>query len=292
MEKAKGSILVILSAVIFGFTPILAKITYSEGSNSVMLTCLRAWMALPVLFAILLVKKVRLGITGKELGKILIFSLVGSTATTVLLYTAYNFISVGMSTILHFVYPTFVLLICVLVFREPLNPRKITALVLSTLGILSFFDGGLSANIAGIAIALTSGLTYAFYMVYMDKSGLKDMHPVKVSFYNSIFVGLFSLLYGFCTSQVTFALTPKAWVYTFIIAVLVSSGAVMLLQMGIKLCGATTAAILSMFEPITSVVLGILILKEDFSWMKLVGCVLILTAVFILTPRKSSMAEE
>lgn len=31
MEKAKGSILVILSAVIFGFTPILAKITYSEG---------------------------------------------------------------------------------------------------------------------------------------------------------------------------------------------------------------------------------------------------------------------
>lgn len=292
MEKAKGSALVILSAVIFGFTPILAKITFSEGSNSAMLTCLRAAMALPVLLGILLFKRTSLKITGRELGKILILSSVGGTATTVLLYTAYNFISVGMSTTLHFVYPTFVLLICVIVFREPLNPRKITALALSTGGILCFFNGGLSANIAGIAIALVSGLTYAFYMVYMDKSGLKDMHPMKLSFYNSIFVGLFSLIYGYFTHQVSFGLSTKAWVYTFVIAVLVSAGASVFLQMGIKFCGATTAAILSMFEPITSVVLGILILKEDFSWFKLLGCVLILAAVFILTPRKSVMAEE
>ena len=36
--KTKGYFLTILSAVIFGFTPILAKITYSMGSNGLFST--------------------------------------------------------------------------------------------------------------------------------------------------------------------------------------------------------------------------------------------------------------
>ncbi|MGL4373401.1 MAG: DMT family transporter, partial [Turicibacter sp.] len=53
MNQTKGVILTIVAALIFGFTPILAKITYGLGSNGINLTFFRACLALPILFGIL-----------------------------------------------------------------------------------------------------------------------------------------------------------------------------------------------------------------------------------------------
>ena len=48
--KTKGYFLTILSAVIFGFTPILAKITYSMGSNGITMAFFRHLFVIPILF--------------------------------------------------------------------------------------------------------------------------------------------------------------------------------------------------------------------------------------------------
>ena len=110
------------------------------------------------------------------------------------------------------------------------------------------------------------------------------------SFYICLFVSAYTLLYGLLTSQITFALTPLSWAFSFIVAVLTSVGANAFLQMGIRYTGASTSAILSMFEPITSVLCGVLFLQEGLSGMKLLGCGLILFAVYLLT-RKRTVIE-
>lgn len=110
------------------------------------------------------------------------------------------------------------------------------------------------------------------------------------SLYTCLFVSVYTFLYGLMTNQVTFGLTPLSWVFTFLVAVSVSIGANAFLQVGIRYTGASTAAILSMFEPITSVVCGILILRESLSGTKLLGCSLILIAVYLLT-RKRAVVE-
>lgn len=43
--------------------------------------------------------------------------------------------------------------------------------------------------------------------------------------------------------------------------------------------GATTTSILSMFEPVTSVIFGIIILQEQLTIIKLIGCLIILAAI-------------
>ena len=53
MRKHYGVLATLLSAFIFGFTPILAKWTYVGGSNAISLTFYRSFMALPVLYIIL-----------------------------------------------------------------------------------------------------------------------------------------------------------------------------------------------------------------------------------------------
>ena len=49
----KGICCTLLSAVIFGFTPILVRIAYEGGANSITITFLRAWLALPLLYALM-----------------------------------------------------------------------------------------------------------------------------------------------------------------------------------------------------------------------------------------------
>jgi drug/metabolite transporter (DMT)-like permease len=290
MNKTKGIALVILSAVIFGITPTMAKYTYTHGSNPVMMTMFRSLLPIPIILAFLLFKKIPIKIPAKTLGKISIIALIGSTVTSVMLNMSYNYIPVGMSTTLHFVYPTFVSILCFLFYKEHIDRAKILALMISSAGILCFFQGGASGSLVGILLALGSGLTYAFYMMSVDKWGIKDMHPMVFSLYTCLFVSIYTFLYGAMTNQVTFDLTPLSWLYTFIVAVSVSVGANAFLQVGIRYTGASTSAILSMFEPITSVVCGVLILNESLSGVKLLGCALILFAVYLLT-RKRTVIE-
>lgn len=289
MNRAKGIALVILSAVIYGGTPSMVKYTYAHGSNPVMMTMFRSLLPIPIILAILLIKKIPIKIPAKTLGKISVIALVGSTATTVMLNMSYSYIPVGMATTLHFVYPTFVSLLCFFFYKERIDRAKILALLISSAGILCFFQGGASGSLAGIFLALSSGLTYVFYMVAVDKWGIKDMHPMAFSFYTCVFVSVYTFLYGLLTSQVTFGMTPLSWIYTFIVAILVSIGANAFLQVGIRYTGASTSAILSMFEPITSVVCGVLILRESMSGMKLLGCGLILFAVYLLTRKRAAI---
>ena len=156
MNKTKGFICVIISAFIFGFTPILCKMTYSGGSNSIMLVFLRNSMSLPIMYAILKYNKVSLKISMQEFSKLLILSVFSTILTALLLYISYNYISVGMATTVHYVYPILVALVLAIFFKEKINKIQIFSLIISFIGVLMFFDGDSSLNFAGLFIAFAS----------------------------------------------------------------------------------------------------------------------------------------
>ena len=72
-----------------------------------------------------------------------------------------------------------------------------------------------------------------------------------------------------------------------------SVAALGLLQLGIRLLGAADAAILCMFEPLTSFIAGVLLLNEELSLLKAAGSVLILGAVlFMILMNRASLRKE
>lgn len=78
-------------------------------------------------------------------------------------------------------------------------------------------------------------------------------------------------------------MSSKAWGISGIIAFFTSIMAVILLQTGIKMIGASTASILSTFEPIVGIILGVLILNETITIRIIVGVILVMFSVIILT---------
>lgn len=284
MNKTKGIAYGVLAAFIYGFTPILGKLTYLEGSNSISLTFYRNFLSIPFLFFMLKNKKIDLSINKSEGKKLAILASLGSTLTALTLYGAYNYISVGMTTTIHYIYPVLVTAVCVLIFKENISKEKIIALILSTLGVMLFFEGNFS--IIGVFLALLSGVAYAAHILYIDKSGLNAMYPFKIAFYLSIFSSFYLFVAGIISRNLVFAMTSRGWLLTVAVAFFVSFLANTFIPVGVKYAGPTVTSIVGMFEPITSVVLGILILKEPVTARSILACILILAGVFIVTITK------
>ena len=280
--KFKGIFFTVISALLFGFTPVLASMTYTMGSNAETLTFYRNFMVIPVLLIIMLVRKTSFKVSPRDLINILIIGALGRGITTLTLYASYDYVGIGTATTLHFLYPVFVALICRCFYGERLSKAKLTALITACAGIMFFIDTNKSAALAGVLLSVFSGLTYAFYIVGMDFKGLKNIDPFKVSFYMAIAVASSMFLYNLPVKRIVFALPPQAMLITFVIAICTSFLAVIFLQMGIKYLSATTASIFCLFEPVSSSISGALFLREDFTLFKVLGSIIILTAAAIM----------
>lgn len=283
-ERFIGFISIITAAIIFGLTPILSKITYIEGSNPSMLVFLRSCISIPVLLVILKAKKISFKISNKNLLNIFLYSIFTSTITAFLLYSSYSYIPVGIATTVHYVYPMLVAVILAVFFKEKISKLKLVTLIVSFIGISLFFDGDItSINKTGIIIAFTSGLSYGISLIIMDKSEIKTLYPFLVTFYCCLFSSICMIIILLTTDTFTLQLSTKAWFYSFIISLTVSTIAITLLQVGIKRIGPTTTAILLMFEPISSITIGTIALNENCTFKTIVGCSLILISVLFYT---------
>lgn len=288
--KERGYFLTILSAIIFGFTPILAKLTYNMGSNGITLAFFRHLFVIPILFIMIKLLKINYKISLEQLKKIILVGVIGNAFTVAMLYTSYSYIQVGSATVLHFLYPMFVSLICFFYYKEQLSKTVRICLVIASIGILFFIEGG-NTSFIGLFLALFSGITFAYYIVGVEKLGLQTINPYVLNFYFAIVIAITLLIIGIVSNQLVLNLPMTAYGYSFIIAILTSIIGIICLQQGIKYLGATTASILSMFEPVTSVIFGIIILHERLTIVKAIGCLIILGAVIGLIVSNSKKEE-
>ena len=217
-------------------------------------------------------------------------SVLFSVTTTYILYDAYNYIGVGLSTTLHFLYPMFTVVFGFLLFKRKLGKEKIIALILATIGVAMATGNSDMFAAKGILLALLSAVTYAGYLLGIEQTSIQKMDSMKAMFYMCIINGITVFLFDLPSGNVVYGLDPKVMFYTFILAVLNSSFAYVLLIIGIKKIGAGNAfdlqhagTCIRLSRP------GVIFLQEKLPVMKLVSCIMILGAVMIpiLKDRKS-----
>lgn len=201
----------------------------------------------------------------------------------ILLNESYTFVDTGVATSLHFLYPLFVSILCFIFYGEKLKRRQLIAMMFALLGIACFMNKG-SGSLFGYIIAILSGLTYAYYLVKMDKTGLVRMCEYKLSFYLALFTFFEIVIINVFISDVVFYLDFFSYLLLLILSLSSSFIATVLLQKGVLLLGSTRASFICLLEPITAMVMGIIFLGEAISFSKLFGaiCVVISLLVFLL----------
>ena len=279
--KHIGKIYLLLSAFMYGVAPVLAKFAYSGGINEVTLSFLRAFLALPALLVPIKLKHISLKLNKKEIVKVIILSALGCSLSITLLYISYNFIPAGLATTLHFIYPILIIIASAAIYREKISKNKVLAALIVTVGIFFFAKINSAADRVGIIFAVLSGVFYSFYILYLDKSGLKDMDYIKLTFYTMLIMSLVTFIFGLATDSISFVMEPDGWFYAFVISIMVTAVAVPLLQLGIRIEGAATAGIFSAIEPITTIIFGAIFLGEHMNFLQIIGGILILLGVVL-----------
>lgn len=299
MRELKGSIYAVVSAVIFGCMPIVAKYLYAEGCNPVSLVVYRYSLALPVLFLLALREQAKdrrerkeageskrrdagMRITGAQLRQFIILSL-GFSSTPVLLFSSYHYISSGSATTIHFSYPVLVILASVFIFKEKATGTKIASVLFCITGLVLFYEPGQENGILGIILALASGVTYTFYMMYFDRSSLKFIKPFKTNFYMSLVSAAMVFALSLVTDTLVLFDSARGWAAAFGFSFMLIVVACVLFQLGIAMIGAQKTAILSTFEPLTSIVLGVVCFGEAFGIRTGLGVLFILASVISIT---------
>jgi drug/metabolite transporter (DMT)-like permease len=98
-KNAIGIVSAILSALLFGTSPVVAALAYAGGSNGMTMTFTRSLFSIPFLFLIAKAMKVSLRVRKRELITLFIVSVAGNFATTVMLYSSFQYIGIGLAPI-------------------------------------------------------------------------------------------------------------------------------------------------------------------------------------------------
>lgn len=276
----KGYIYTALSAIIFGLMPLLTKIIIARGATSLTIPFFRVFYVTIVLFFVLKIKKIDFHLEKRDLLSVILTSIFGSGLTIIILNESYNYVDTGIATSLHFLYPLFVAILCCFFYGEKIKKKQIISLSFALVGIICFMSKG-NGSLFGYLLAIASGLTYAFYLVKMDKTGLVKMNAFKLSFYLALFTTIEIFTMNLFMQDVVFKMDAIAYGLLLVLALSSSFLATVLLQKGVLLLGSTRASFICLLEPVTSMIVGILWLNEAFTFNKGLGGLAIIVSLII-----------
>ncbi|NCB42569.1 MAG: DMT family transporter [Clostridia bacterium] len=288
--KKMGILFAIGAAICYSFSGIIGKLTYDAGGNTITILTYRNMISIPLLFLILKISRISMKVTKKQLIGLVYLGIQNGFLTALLLYSSFQFISVGLASCIHFCFPVIVACIYVFIFKEKLSRTKTMALLLAFVGVWFFMESNAVVNPKGLALAFGSGVSNAVFLTVMDKAGLKSLNGFVISFYCSVSAASALSIYGsFAGYDLTQGLQLRGWMYVAIAAVLISALANAMVPSAVKYVGPTVSGIFGILEPVISVMLSVLILHEPFGMRSLVGASLVLSAAAILTLEKEPL---
>lgn len=294
MERRKqwlGYFCVILSAMIFGCMPLGANFLYAQDVTPMTLVFLRNLLSLPIL-ALLCQKQGGLRISRGALLETSLTGFFGCWLAPILLFSSYRYLASGMATVFHFAYPVIVVL-GGFVLREKVQKSALFCALLCSFGIILLIDPSGEVDPFGVVLALTSGVAYAVYILLLAHFRHREVSGFRMSFYMAVVCAVCTFFLCLITGQMHLPQNAAGWLVAFAFSLTICVGAVVLFQKGTFLIGAQRAAILSTFEPITSIFFGILFLHETLTPRILLGsAITLLAGVFITLGGKKDEDKE
>ena len=284
MNRIKGIAYGIVSSSTFGLIPLFAlpAIRGGIGVDSVMFY--RFGISALVLGCWLLFRKHELKVSGKEMLTLAVLGIFYAM-TALLLTTSYLYIPSGIATTIHFLYPVVVTAIMILFFKDKLSLPLVVAVLMAITGVYFLSGKGDSGHISlkGFLLVLTTVVTYAFYIVGVNKSCVARMEGLKLTFYvllsGAVVFGLNLLVKGIPLDPIP---DIELGVYLILLALIPTLVSDFTLILSVQHVGSTITAVLGCMEPVTAVAMGVLVLQEQLGGEQVMGMAVILLAVSIV----------
>ena len=255
-SRLKGVLCGVGAAVSYGMNPLGALPLYSYGINTNSVLFYRYGLAVILLGIFMAMGRKSFSITLKEFAVLVPLGILFALSSLTL-FASFHFMDAGVASTLLFVYP---------------------------IALLYRGGDGCALNTTGVLLVMLSSLTYALYIVVVNKSSLR-MSSVKLTFY-VLLVGVLLILscslLGSNESKIQLLTTPSMWLHASILAVFPTIVSLLLMVVAVHEIGSTPTAVLGALEPLTAVILGVTLFGERLTVGLSVGIMLILSAVVLI----------
>lgn len=282
-HKAKGYALGTIAAAAYGMNPLFALPLYKAGMDPDSVLFFRYLFALPILGVMLKARGRDFKLKRNQVLPLIVTGMLVAVSSLTL-FQSYNYMDAGIASTLLFVYPILVALIMAFGFKETLTIQMILCIgmALGGIGLLYKGEEGSTLSLTGTILVLVSALTYAIYIVGVNKSVLKDVPTLKMTFYVLLFgMSLFLVRVDFGQSLF---IVNKWYLWGNLIGLAVFTTAISFLctTSAINYIGSTPTAILGALEPVTAVFFGVVVFGEILTPRIVFGILLIIMAVTLI----------
>ena len=283
-------LLIFLAGSLWGMMGIFVRLLTAAGLADMPIAFLRSAGTVILLLPILL-------LTDRSLFRVRLRDLWVFVGSGVASITFFNFCyfyaiehtSLSVAAVLLYTAPIFVVTLSALLFHERITKRKIFALLLCAAGCV-LVSGVLTDGrftLSGILAGVGAGLGYALYSIFSRIALTRGYRTLTVLFYTFLFSTLATAFFAdLPRTLTTVAPSPRLWLFTFLLAVVVTVAPYLLYTAGLSGTDNGTASIVASVEPVSATLVGLFVYGELPTLLEIAGIFLVLSAILLLNIRQ------
>ena len=271
----------------FSGKAIIVKLAYRHGVDAVTLITYRMLFALP-LFVLLAwwAGRGRPALTRRDRIAVLGLGFTGYYLASFLDFAGLAYISASLERLILYLTPTLVLAMGAVIFKRRVTGRQLIALGVSYCGVMLVFGHELSSlgsNAAlGAALVFGSAVSYAVYLVYSGEE-VQRLGALRLTGLATTVACLFCIAQFLVLRPIgALAVAPEVIWLSVLNATLCTFAPVLMVMMAIERIGATVVAQTGMIGPLSTILMGVVILGEPFTVWIAAGTLLVLAGIWLL----------
>lgn len=288
LDKVKGFLFAAIAAAAYGTNPAFAVPLYGDGMNPNSVLLFRYVMSVPILAIIMRWRGLSFFIPKKEIASTAILGIL-MAFSSLALFESYNYMNSGVASTLLFVYPVMVAVIMVFFFHEKFRLSIVVCLIIMLAGLVFLMraNGTETLSFTGSLLVMISAITYAIYIILVNVSkSIKSIPTTKLLFYVLSWGSVVFILMIPLGNPVTLPEHSINWVNLIALTIIPTVISLILTTRAIQLIGSTPTAILGALEPVTAIVLSVVILHQGLTANEIIGGILIVIATVMVVSDK------
>lgn len=286
----------IVAGVSYGMNPLFAKPLMEEGVQVLMMLFFRYFLSVLMLGLWMFLRRESFRVSQQEIPLLVCLGLLFS-GSSLFLFESYRFIPSGLATTIVYLYPVFVALMMAALGNVP-DWHVWVSIGATFAGVVLLCKpaGGVALHWGGLALAALSALSYACYLVIVNRSKrIRRVSTHALTFYalavgSVLFVAIQSCRDGFSLAGIRSA---GAVVNLLGLAVFPTMISLLALAVSTRHIGPTRTSVLGVFEPITAILIGTVLFGEPMTVQMSAGIVICLAAIlFMVVTERHPAGEE
>ncbi len=285
MQRYIGIFEALLSATLFGLIPFFFIPLYQNGFGAESTLAYRFIMAALMTSLFALFKRKSLYISPDKLIPVVANAFIYFVAT-LFLFLALTYMPSGIVTTIFFTNPIFVMILMIVLYKERLERYKIVLSLSTCIGVAllsGFFTDISQISLTGLTYCILAAICYGSYVVGLFKLQSYNISTEAISVWIFTTCGLAASIYAVFSGDFQVPSSSKDWYNLFGLALVTVVLANVLLIKSIKKIGSVLVAILGAMEPITAVLVGIVVFHEVMNFQILIGILIVIVSVILLT---------